>query len=125
MATHFTELIKPKRRYLGDIKGLLIIEQLCRLYHITAYNILKARECYIKDQIHKQIPQPHLQLVDAVLVRNHAREQFKPHYKDYRITKRLGNARVEVSDNHGKLSVRHVSDVKRITPLELYCAAHP
>ena len=114
--THFAELIKPKWRYLGDIKGLLKIEQLHRLYQITAYNLLKARECYIKDQIHKQIPQPHLQLGDAVLVRDHARDQFRPCYKDYRITKRLGNARVEVSDNHGKLSVRYLSDVKKITP---------
>ena len=49
-ATHFAELIKLKRRYLGDIKGLLKIEQLQKLYQITAYNLLKARECYIKDQ---------------------------------------------------------------------------
>ena len=84
----FTELIKPKWRYLGDIKGLLMIEQFHRLYQITAYNLLKARECYIKDQIHKQIPHPHLQLGDAVLVRDHTREQFRPCYKDYRITKR-------------------------------------
>ena len=55
---------------------------------------------------------------DAVLRKDHAREQFRSRYKDYRITKCLGNARVEVSDNHGKLSVRHLSDVKKITPLE-------
>ena len=53
VVTHFTELIKPKWRYLGDIKGLLKIEQLHRLYQITAYNLLKARERYIKDQIHR------------------------------------------------------------------------
>ena len=53
-----------------------------------------------------------------MLVRDHAREQFRPRYKDYRVTKRLGNARVEVCDNHGKLSVRHVSDMKQVTPLE-------
>ena len=82
------------------------------------YNLLKARECYTKDQIQKQTPQPHLSIGDAVLVRDHAREQFRPRYKDYRITKRLGNTRVEVSNNHGKLSVRHISDVKQITPLE-------
>ena len=92
MAIHFAKLIKPKWRYLCDIKGLLKIEQLCRLYLITAYNLLKARECYIKDQINKQIPQPHLQLGDAVLVRDHAMEQFRPSYKEYRITERLGNA---------------------------------
>ena len=113
-----TELLKPKWRYLGDVKGLLKIEQLQRLYQITAYNLLKARECYIKDQIHKHIPQPHLSIGDAVLMRDHAREQFRPRYKDYRVTKRLENARVEVCDNHGKLSVRHVSDVKQVTPLE-------
>ena len=32
MVTHFAELIKPKWRYLGDVKGLLKIEQLHRLY---------------------------------------------------------------------------------------------
>ena len=80
----------------------------CTDYQITAYNLLKAREQYIKDQIHKHIPQPHLTIGDAVLVRDHAREQFRPIYKDYRITKKLGNARVEVCDNHDKLSVRHV-----------------
>ena len=45
-------------------------------------------------------------------------EQFRPQYKEYRITKHLGNARVEVSDNHGKLSVRHISDVKQVTSLD-------
>ena len=118
MVTHFTELVKPKQRYLSDVKGLLKIEQLCRLYQITAYNLLKVREHYLKDQIHKQIPQPHLSLGDAVLVRDHAREQFRSRCKDYRITKRLGNARVEVTDNHRKLSVRHIPDVKKVTPLE-------
>ena len=51
MVTHFAEFIKPKWRYLGDIKGLLKIEQLQKLYQIMAYNLLKAREHYIKDQI--------------------------------------------------------------------------
>ena len=116
--THFAKLIKPKWRYLGDIKGLLKIEQLWTLYQITAYNLLKTREHYIKDQIQRHILQPHLKLGDAVLVRDHTREQFRPRHKDYRVTKRLGNARVEVCDNHGKLSVRHISDVKQVTPLE-------
>ena len=49
--------------------------------------------------------QPQLNIGDAVLVRDLAREQFRPRYKDYCVTKRLGNARVEVCDNHGKLSV--------------------
>ena len=53
-----------------------------------------------------------MRLRDAVLVRDHARKQFRSRYKDYRIIKRLGNARLEVSDNHSKLSVRHISDVK-------------
>ena len=91
------------------MKGLLKIEQLQRFYQITAYNLLKAREHYIKDQIHKHIPQPHLSIGDAVLMRDHTREQFRPRYKDYRVTKRLGNAKVEVW---------HVSDVKQMTPLE-------
>ena len=116
--THFAELIKPRWRYLGDINGLLKIKQLWRLYQITAYNLLKAREHYMKGQTQRHIPQPHLNLGDVVLVRDHAREQFRPRYKDYRVTKRLGNARVKVCDNHGKLSVRHVSDVKKATPLE-------
>ena len=101
-------LSNQERRYHGDIKGLLKIEQLRKLYQITVYNLLKAREHYIKDQAQKQVPQSHLKLGDAVLIRDHAREQFRPRYKDYRVTKRLGNARVEVCDNHGKLSVRHV-----------------
>ena len=42
--THFAKLVKPKWRYLSDMKGLLKIEQLHRLYQITAYNLLKARE---------------------------------------------------------------------------------
>ena len=118
VVTHFTELVKPKWRYLGDTGGLLKIEQLWRLYQITAYNLLKAREHYIKDQTQRHIPQPHLKLGDAVLMRDHAREQFRSRYKDYRITKRLGDTRVEVCKNHGKLLVRHISDVKQVTPLE-------
>ena len=73
------------------------------------------KQCH---QTQKQVPQSHFKLGDAVLVRDHAREQFRPRYKDYRVTKRLGNARVEVCDNHSKLSVRHVSDMKQVTPLE-------
>ena len=61
---------------------------------------------------------------DAVLIRDHTREQFRPRYKDYRVTKRLGNGRVEVCDNHGKLSVRHVSDMKQVTPLGVHSAAN-
>ena len=95
-----------------------LIKQLWRPYQITAYNLLKAREHYMKDQTQRHIPQPHLNRGDVVLVRDHARKQIRPRYKDHRVTKRLGNARVEVCDNHGKLSVRHVSDVKQVTPLE-------
>ena len=51
-------------------------------------------------------------------MRDHTREQFRPRNKDYTVTKRLGNVRVVVCDNHGKLSVGHVSDVKQVTPLE-------
>ena len=83
MVTHFIELVKPKWRHLGDMKGLLKIEQLWRLYQITAYNLLKAREYYIKDQTQRHIPLLHLSIGDAVLVRDHAREQFRPRYKDY------------------------------------------
>ena len=43
-ATHFAELVKPKERYLGDVKGLLKIKLLQKHYQITAYNLLKARE---------------------------------------------------------------------------------
>ena len=93
MATHFAELVKLKWRYLGDIKGLLKIEQLWRLSN-HCIQPLKAREHYIKDQTQRHIPQPHLNLGHVVLVRDHAREQFRPRYKDYRVTKRLGNARV-------------------------------
>ena len=98
------------------------IEGFHKLYQITAYNLLKAREHYIKDQTQKHIPQPHLKLGNAVLVRDHTREQFRPRYKDFRITKRLGNARVEVCDKHGKLSVRHISDVKQVTPWSVQCS---
>ena len=88
-----------------DIKGLLKIEQRQKLYQITTYNLLKAREHYIKDQIQRHIPQPQLHIGDAVLMRDHTREQFRPRYKDYHVTKGLENTRVEVFDNHGKLSV--------------------
>ena len=78
VVTHFSKLIRPKQRYLGDIKGLLKIEQLRKLYQITTYNLLKAREHFIKDQIQKHIPQPLLSIGDAVLVRDNTREQFRP-----------------------------------------------
>ena len=76
-----------QKKTLQDIKGLLKIEQLRKLYQSTVYNLLKVREHYIKDQTQKQVPQSHLKLGDAVLVRDHAREQFRPRYKDYRVTK--------------------------------------
>ena len=116
MATHFAELNKLKRRYHGDIKRLLQIKQLCHLYQITAYNLPRAQECYIKNKIQKHIPSPYVSLGNSVLVCGNAHKQFRPWYKDYRITKCLGNARAQVSDNHGKLSVCHVIDVMQITP---------
>ena len=78
-----------------------------------AYNLLKVREHYIKDQTQKHVPHSHLKIGDVVLVKDSSDLDSRTS-----VTKRLGNARVEVCDNHSKLSVRHVSDVKQMTPLE-------
>ena len=73
------------------------MEQLHCLYKITAYNLLNTREYYMKDQLHRQLPQPHLKLGYAVLVWDQAQEQFRPRFKNHRIKKRLGNIQIEVS----------------------------
>ena len=49
----------------------------------------------------------------SVLIRDHASKTFMPKYKvDFRIIRILGN-KVEVKDNHGKLSFYHISDIKK------------
>ena len=46
-------------------------------------------------------------------LRDHASKTFLPKYKvNFRIVRMLGN-KVEVKDNHGKLSFYHISDIKK------------
>ena len=62
---------------------------------------------------HSTIKKTNLAVGDLVLIRDHASKTFMPKYKvDFRIVRILGN-KVEVKDNHGKLSFYHISDIKK------------
>ena len=50
---------------------------------------------------------------DLVHVKDHTSKTFMPKYKsDFHVIRVLGN-KVEVKDNNGKMSLYHISDVKK------------
>ena len=78
-------------------------------------NLQLARHRVLKLKVGDTQPSPKTDLAvgDLVLVRDHACKTFMPKYKvDFRIVRILGN-KVEVKDNHGKLSFYHISDIKK------------
>ena len=81
------------------------------IYQCQIINLQLARYCALKLKVGDTQPSPKTDLAvgDLVLVRDHASKTFMPKYKvDFRIVRILGN-KVEVKDNHGKLSFYHIS----------------
>ena len=85
------------------------------IYQCQIINLQLARHRALKLKVGDTQPSLKLDLAvgDLVLVRDHASKTFMPKYKvDFRIVRILGN-KVEVKDNHGKLSFYHISDIKK------------
>ena len=59
------------------------------------------------------MPKPDINTGDLVLVKDHTLKTFMPKYKtDFHVIRVLGN-KVEVKNNNGKMSLYHISDVKK------------
>ena len=85
------------------------------IYQCQIINLQLVRHRALKLKVGDTQPSLKTDLVvgDLVLIRDHASKTFMPKYKvDFRIVRILGN-KVEVKDNHGKLSFYHISDIKK------------
>ena len=109
--TNLKHLISPKLRYMGTEELILDLEIMSNIYQAQIHNLKLARQCVIEDQ--KPVPDPKINMGDLVLVRDHMSKSFMPKYKtDYCVIRVLGN-KVEVKDNNGKMSLFHISDMKK------------
>ena len=104
---HITVL---RYRYMGTEGLILDLEIMSNIYQCQL-----ARHCALKLKVGDTQPslKTDLAVGDLVLVRDHTSKTFMLKYKvDFRIVRILGN-KVEVKDNHGKLSFYHISDIKK------------
>ena len=77
----------------------------------TSSHLKMVRQQIIKDQ--KPVPDPYMNTVDLVLVKDHTSKTFMPKCKtDFHAIRAIGN-KVEEKDNNGKMSWHHISDVKK------------
>ena len=100
---------------MGTEELILDLEIMSNIYQCQIINLQLVRHRVLKLKVGDTQPSPKTDLAvgDLVLVRDHASKTFMPKYKvDFRIVRILGN-KVEVKDNHGKLSFYHISDIKR------------
>ena len=90
---------------------ILDLEIMSNIYQCQIINLQLARHRALKLKVGDTQPslKTDLAVGDLVLIRDHASKMFMPKYKvDFRIVRILGN-KVEVKDNHGKLSFYHIS----------------
>ena len=113
--TNIGHITVPRCRYMGTEDLILDLEIMSNIYQCQIINLQLARHRALKLKVGDTQPSPKTDLAvgDLVLVRDHASKTFMPKYKvDFRIVRILGN-KVEVKDNHGKLSFYHISDIKK------------
>ena len=85
------------------------------IYQCQIINLQLARHHALKLKVGDTQPllKTDLAVGDLVLIRDHASKTFMPKYKvDFRVVRILGN-KVEVKDNHSKLSFYHISGIKK------------
>ena len=113
--TNIGHIMVPRYRYMGTEDLILDLEIMSNIYQCQIINLQLARHRALKLKVGDTQPSPKTDLAvgDLVLIRDHASKTFMPKYKvDFRIVRILGN-KVEVKDNHGKLSFYHISDIKK------------
>ena len=113
--TNIGHITVPRYRYMGTEDLILDLEIMSNIYQCQIINLQRARHHALKLKVGDTQPSPKTDLAvgNLVLVRDHASKTFMPKYKvDFRIVRILGN-KVEVKDNHGKLSFYHISDIKK------------
>ena len=113
--TNIGHITVPRYRYMGTEDLILDLEIMSHIYQCQIINLQLARHRALKLKVGDTQPslKTDLAVGDLVLIRDHASKTFMPKYKvDFRIVRILGN-KVEVKDNHGKLSFYHVSDIKK------------
>ena len=113
--TNIRHITVPRYRYMGTEGLILDLEIMSNIYQCQIINLQLARHRALKLKVGDTQPllKTDLAVGDLVLIRDHASKTFMPKYKvDFRIVRILGN-KVEVKDNHGKLSFYHISDIKK------------
>ena len=111
-------MLHAARRHFHDDNSLPHLEALRNIYQVVTQQLLNSRERYIKKHHNQQPSEPQLQAGNLILIKNHTAKSFKLKYMgNYRIVKIHGN-NVEIWDFRGKISMVHVTDVKRTTLTE-------
>ena len=114
-----SSILNTLRRYLGDETGLPDLEALKNMHQMVAQQLYNSRQCYVKDNKYKKVPDHGILVGDLVLVKDHTAKSFEPKYKeDYRVVQIYGTNALQVSDKRGKLHNVHITDVKRINMTE-------
>lgn len=125
--TPLDKLFKPRPRYLGNSENLLNLQALHKIYQTVAEELTRARKRrdITLDEIPKQF-RTKVNVGDLVALRNYASKTWEPKYKEaYRVIEKLGQTRLRIRDNNGKLLVVHITDVKNIDPVaRLVSAVH-
>ena len=108
------KILIPRIRYLGNEQNTLSLEALRNVYRLATYNLEKARA-----RRHRPAVKIKIKPNDKVLVKNHTAKAFEPKFQgDYRVVTIRGN-QVEVQPSTGGNTSRvHITDVKRIEPVD-------
>ena len=66
-----SSILNAPRRYLCDDTGLPDLEALKNMYQMVAQQLYNSRQCYIKDNKYKKVPDHGILVGDLVLVKDH------------------------------------------------------
>ena len=112
-------LLHAARCYFHDDNGLPSLEALKNIYQVVAQQLLNSRECYVKKHHNQQRSESPVQAGDLILIKDNTAKSFEPLYKgNYRVVKVYGN-NVKIQDYRGNISMVHVTDVKKITLMNM------
>ena len=69
------------------------------MYQMVAQQLYNSRQCYIKDNKYKKVPDHGILVGDLVLVKDHTAKSFEPKYKeDYCVVQVYVTNALQVSD---------------------------
>lgn len=112
------KLLQPKLRYVGNEEGILKLDTLQTIYKMVAMELDKARRK--RDKELESIPKQFrvkVKVGDLVALKDHDAKVWQPKYKEaFRVVEFVGQTKIKVRNNLGKLLTVHVADAK---PIEL------